>query len=73
MNADVGDTKPLEGDEKLPNVMGLQSPSVQEPSLEKDALDDDFATFSSSSFGKRRVVLGGLGQHQIPQSIKLGT
>ena len=28
---------PLEGDEKLPNVMGLQVLSVQEPSLEQDA------------------------------------
>ena len=33
---------PLEGDEKLPNVTGLQMLSVQELSLEPDARDDVF-------------------------------
>ena len=33
---------PLEGDEKLPNVIGLQMLSVQEPSLEQDARNDVF-------------------------------
>ena len=42
MNADVGDVTPLEGDEKLPNVMGLQLLIVQEPSLERDARNDVF-------------------------------
>jgi hypothetical protein len=36
----VGDATPLAGDEKLPQVMGLQSLNVQEPSLEQDALND---------------------------------
>ena len=42
MNADVGDATPLESDEKLPNVMGLQLLNVQEPSLEQDARNDVF-------------------------------
>ena len=33
---------PLEGDEKLPNVMGLQLLDVQELSLEQDARKDVF-------------------------------
>ena len=40
MKADVGHATPLEGDEKLPNVMGLQLLLVQEPSLERDARID---------------------------------
>ena len=39
-NADVGDATPLERDEKLPDVMGLQLLNVQEPSLEQDAVKD---------------------------------
>ena len=35
--ADVGDVTPLEHDEKLPDVMGLQLLNVQVPSLEQDA------------------------------------
>ena len=42
MNADVGDGTPLEGDEKLPKVMGLKLLSVQEASLEQDARNDVF-------------------------------
>ena len=42
MSADVGDATPLEGDEKLPNVVGLQLLIVQEPSLERDARNDVF-------------------------------
>ena len=42
MNADVGDAAPLEGDEKLLDVMGLQLLNVQEPSLERDACNDVF-------------------------------
>ena len=41
-NEDVGDATPLEGDEKLPSVMGLQLLIVQEPSLERDARNDVF-------------------------------
>ena len=40
MNADVVDATPLEGDEKLPDVMGLQLLNVQEPSLAQDAVKD---------------------------------
>ena len=36
-NADVVDGTPLERDEKLPDVMGLQLLNVQVPSLEQDA------------------------------------
>ena len=39
-NADVGNATLLEGDEKLPQGMGLQSLNVQELSLEQDALND---------------------------------
>ena len=43
LNADVGDATPLEGDEKLPNVMNLQLLKIQEPSHEQDARDDVFS------------------------------
>ena len=39
-NADIGNATLLEGDEKLPQGMGLQSLNVQEPSLEQDAVND---------------------------------
>ena len=42
LNADVGDATPLEGNEKLPNVMSLQLLSIQEPSYEQDARNDVF-------------------------------
>ena len=40
MNADVDDATPLEGDEKLPKVMGLKLLNVRKASLEQDELSN---------------------------------
>ena len=36
MNPGVGDATPVEGDEKLPKVIGLKLLNVQEATLEQD-------------------------------------
>ena len=62
MNADVGDSTPLEGDEKLPNVIGLQQLNVQEQSPKQDARKDVFPPVVPST----RMTIHTLNKHTSP-------
>ena len=53
LDSDVGDATPFEGDEKLPDVMGLQLINVQVPSLKTQQQATYHADPWTGAFGRK--------------------